>query len=119
MQQHPAPDGPLADRIAEMEAEARRLQDDLNEVLRGLADMKSHSLLQSAEQTSGDKQSDKMRKEMADVLRQQTEVLQAAGREVQAFPRRWARFELNTSQRKSLMLNIKARRQCEEQTLGP
>ncbi|CAK0840953.1 unnamed protein product [Prorocentrum cordatum] len=55
-----------------------------------------------------------MRKEATDVLRQQAEALEAMADAVKAFPRRWARMELSTSQRKTLMLSIKARRKRAE-----
>ncbi|CAK0840954.1 unnamed protein product [Prorocentrum cordatum] len=52
--------------------------------------------------------------EATDVLRQQAEALEAMADAVKAFPRRWARMELSTSQRKTLMLSIKARRKRAE-----
>mmetsp|Transcript_23528 Transcript_23528/g.50084 ORF Transcript_23528/g.50084 Transcript_23528/m.50084 type:complete len:129 (+) Transcript_23528:1201-1587(+) len=111
--QHVEPDEPLVDRIAAMEQAAQQLQDDLANVLSGLADLKEHT--RPAEATAGDRQADRMRKEVGDVLRMQTEGLVEMSRSVQAFPRRWARLEVNTSQRKSLLLNIKARRRRDQE----
>jgi len=105
---HVAPAESMGDQISAMESAARRLQEDLALVLGGLGDLRER--MQSAEQTAGDRSADGMRKEVGDTLRQQTDSLEAMDSTVQTFQRRWARFEVNTSQRKSLMLNIKARR---------
>mmetsp|Transcript_63839 Transcript_63839/g.120930 ORF Transcript_63839/g.120930 Transcript_63839/m.120930 type:complete len:140 (+) Transcript_63839:87-506(+) len=108
-----APAEPLIAQLGTMEEAARRLQEDLTTILGGITEFKRD--VQAAEDTAGDRQSDVMRKEAGDVIRQQTEILDQMALSVQAFPRRWARLELNTSQRKSLLLNIKARRRKEQE----
>mmetsp|Transcript_127263 Transcript_127263/g.360170 ORF Transcript_127263/g.360170 Transcript_127263/m.360170 type:complete len:119 (+) Transcript_127263:86-442(+) len=108
-----APDEPLAGQIASMEEQARRLQEDLAVVLSGLAEIRGS--VRAAEDTAGDRHSDKMRKEVEDVLRRQTQALEAMAQTAQDFPRQWARLEIHTSQRKALMLNIKARRRRDDE----
>merc|ERR1719183_1970053 len=103
----------VAENLTAVEEAAKKLQEELAMVLDGLADLR-HSV-KAAEETAGDRQSDLLRKEVTDVLRQQATGLDDMSRAVQALPRRWARFELQTSQRKSLMLNIKARQRQEKQ----
>lgn len=106
--QQVAPMQPLVEDIGSLERAARQLQEDLGTILNGLEDLRHR--IQPAEETAGDGQSDKMRKEIADILRRQTMTLEDVSQTVQDFPRHWSRCELNTSQRKALMLNMKARR---------
>merc|ERR1719198_1566832 len=110
---HVAPDVGALERVQAMEDAVGRLQGELSTILGGLAKLKEQ--VGSAESLAGDRASDQMRKEVGDALRQQAEAVQMMEQTVQTFPRRWARFEVNTSQRKSLLLDIKARRKQQAQ----
>eukprot|EP00930_Biecheleria_cincta_P100622 TRINITY_DN92231_c0_g1_i1.p1 TRINITY_DN92231_c0_g1~~TRINITY_DN92231_c0_g1_i1.p1 ORF type:complete len:141 (+),score=25.75 TRINITY_DN92231_c0_g1_i1:40-423(+) len=101
-------DDSIGTRIASAEAAVHRLQDELSTILEGLGSLKEE--VRNAEELAGDQQSDRLRREISDVLKTQTAALEEMVSSAQGFPRRWARLELNTSQRKSLMLSIKARR---------
>eukprot|EP00933_Yihiella_yeosuensis_P008665 TRINITY_DN11424_c3_g1_i1.p1 TRINITY_DN11424_c3_g1~~TRINITY_DN11424_c3_g1_i1.p1 ORF type:complete len:126 (+),score=30.82 TRINITY_DN11424_c3_g1_i1:82-459(+) len=105
----------VAARIQTMEAAAQRLQGELSIVLEGLAALREKC--QVTEETAGDAQSDLLQKEVSDVLKVQAAALNEMISSTEAFPRRWARLELNTSQRKSLMLSVKARRRRDQQEL--
>eukprot|EP00441_Pelagodinium_beii_P019769 CAMPEP_0197655042 /NCGR_PEP_ID=MMETSP1338-20131121/39214_1 /TAXON_ID=43686 ORGANISM="Pelagodinium beii, Strain RCC1491" /NCGR_SAMPLE_ID=MMETSP1338 /ASSEMBLY_ACC=CAM_ASM_000754 /LENGTH=121 /DNA_ID=CAMNT_0043230611 /DNA_START=32 /DNA_END=397 /DNA_ORIENTATION=+ len=105
-------DDSIPGRIALAEEQVHKLQEELSTVLAGLADLKEQ--VQNAEDMKGDQQSDRLRREISDVLKTQASALEEMVRSTQGFPRRWARLELNTSQRKSLMLTIKARRAREQ-----
>mmetsp|Transcript_4322 Transcript_4322/g.10626 ORF Transcript_4322/g.10626 Transcript_4322/m.10626 type:complete len:137 (+) Transcript_4322:56-466(+) len=101
-------DQPLSEQLDALEDATRRLVNDLNAILDGVQDLREST--KSTEASTGVASADKMRREVSDVFRMQTAALRDMDRSVQDFPRRWARFELHTSQRKTLMLNIKARR---------
>merc|ERR1719240_495368 len=101
--------------VVEMEDAVSKLQGELSAILGGLAKLRQQ--LEPTETLAGDKASDKMQKEVADAMRQQTEALQMMEQTVQTFPRRWARFEVNTSQRKSLLMDIKARKKQQQEQL--
>ncbi|CAJ1342681.1 unnamed protein product, partial [Effrenium voratum] len=105
----------LCGRIDQTEAHALRLQEELTTVLRGLAALKER--VRDADDLSGEPQSENLRREIDEVLRRQGLVLEEMVRSAETFPRRWAEFELNTSQRKSLMLSIKARK-ARDQAVG-
>ncbi|CAL1171208.1 unnamed protein product [Cladocopium goreaui] len=98
----------LCSRISETEATAHRLQEELSTILRGLAALKEQ--VRDADDLAGDTETEKIRQEVDDVLRRQGTVLEEMVKSAESFPRRWAQFELNISQRKSLLLSIKARR---------
>ncbi|CAE7618445.1 unnamed protein product [Symbiodinium necroappetens] len=98
----------LERRISRTEAQAQRLKEEVATVLRGLAALKEQ--VKSADDLAGDPGSEDMRREIDEVLKRQTEVLEEMVKSTESFPRRWAQFELNTSQRKSLILSIKARK---------
>ena len=95
-------------RISQTEAQTLRLQEELSTILRGLAILKEQ--VRDADDLAGDAESQKIRQEVDDVLRRQGSILEEMVKSAESFPRRWAQFELNISQRKSLMLSIKARR---------
>merc|ERR1719261_1658050 len=105
-------DSTAIERVQQMEEAVSRLQGELSTILGGLGELRQQ--LGSAETIAGDRHSDNMRKEVGDALRQQTEALQMMEQTVQTFPRRWARFEVNTSQRKSLLMDIKARKKQQQ-----
>lgn len=66
---------------------------------------------QDAYDVIGDPNAKRMLREVEDTIRQQAEALGMMEQSVQAFPRRWSRFEVNTDRRKTLMLDLKSRRE--------
>merc|ERR1719301_167352 len=105
-------DASAVEHVQQMEEAVSRLQGELSTILGGLGKLREQ--LGPAETMAGDRASDNMRKEVGDALRQQTEALHMMEQTVQTFPRRWARFEVNTSQRKSLLMDIKARKKQQQ-----
>ncbi|CAK9097845.1 unnamed protein product [Durusdinium trenchii] len=100
----------LCGRISQTEAQALRLQEELSTILRGLAVLKEQ--VKNADELAGEVETEKLRLEVDDVLRRQGTILEEMVKSAESFPRRWAQLELNTSQRKSLMLSIKASSRC-------
>ncbi|CAE8629713.1 unnamed protein product [Polarella glacialis] len=109
-------DESIGARITASEAAIHRLQDELVTVLDGLGALREQ--VRAAEDMAGDPQSDRLCREVSDVLKTQVSALEEMVRATQGFPRRWARLEVNTSQRKSLMLSVKARRRRDHDELG-
>ncbi|CAE7414791.1 unnamed protein product [Symbiodinium natans] len=88
--QSPAPKKPV-------KAQAHRLKEEVVTVLRGLAALKEQ--VKNADDLTGEPETEKMRVEIDEVLKRQTEILEDMVKSTESFPRRWAQFELNTSQR--------------------
>mmetsp|Transcript_54323 Transcript_54323/g.115966 ORF Transcript_54323/g.115966 Transcript_54323/m.115966 type:complete len:161 (-) Transcript_54323:49-531(-) len=95
------------ERVEAMQTSARRLQEELTILIEGLDNLKES--MHAVESLRGDRHPDKMRKEVLDTLRDQTSGLEEMRNCLEAFPRRWAKFEVNTCQRKALMVAVKAR----------
>lgn len=65
----------------------------------------------SSYEAIGDPNAKRMLREVEETLRQQTEALEMMQQSVECFPRRWSRFEVNTDRRKTLMLDLKSRKE--------
>lgn len=98
-----------------MEAAIASLQCELGRIKEGLA--KVRSSVAPAVTVCGDsdvKQADvaaaRMLKEVAVAMRQQAEGIGMMEKTVKSFPNRWHKLEISTDKRKTLLLDIKARR---------
>lgn len=103
--------------IGRLEGELAQLRKGLGEVRGTVASAAQVEAMVSTDARPGlghgiaDPTAKRMLREVDEAMRQQAEALSMMEQTVQGFPRRWSRFEVNTDRRKTLILDLKSRRE--------